>query len=93
MDIHIKQERSRGYALAKDNEKQAGMMTYSITGPNLIIIDYTEIKPEFQDKTVGEQLFYKVVEMAKKNHIKIIPVCPFAAAMFNKFSDVDYVLK
>ena len=93
MDILIKQEDTKGYAIAMENDQKAGMMTFSITGPNLIIIDHTEVEPAFQGKMVGKQMLYKVVEMARNKETKIIPLCPFAAAMFKKISEIRDVLK
>lgn len=40
-------------------------MTYSIAGKNHIIIDGTEVEPEFKGKSIGKQLLYKIVEMVR----------------------------
>jgi predicted GNAT family acetyltransferase len=79
--------------MAQEDDKRAGMMTYSIAGPELIIIDHTEVEPEFNGKGVGKQMLYKIVEMARDKSIKIIPLCPFAAKMFQKLDDIKDVLK
>jgi predicted GNAT family acetyltransferase len=68
-------------------------MTYSIAGEELIIIDHTEVDPEFNGRNVGKQMLYKIVEMAREKNIKIIPLCPFAASMFKKLEDIQDVLK
>ena len=79
--------------MARENNKRAGIMTYSIAGDNHIIIDHTEVNSEFKGKNVGKQMLYKIVEMARKNNKKITPLCPFAAAMFKKLTDIQDVLK
>ncbi|MGO1520683.1 MAG: GNAT family N-acetyltransferase, partial [Sphingobacterium sp.] len=84
---------SKGFAVARQQEKQAGKMTYSIAGAELIIIDSTEVDPLYSGKGVGKQLLYKIVEMARSSNIKIIPLCPFAATMFKKDADIKDVLK
>ncbi len=66
MEILLKERASKGFAMARENDKRAGMMTYSIAGPELIIIDHTDVEPEFSGKGVGKQMLYKIVEMAKK---------------------------
>ncbi|QEE50267.1 N-acetyltransferase [Flavobacterium alkalisoli] len=93
MEILLQQGDSKGHALARENEKRAGMMTYSIAGPELIIIDHTEVEPAYNGKGVGKQMLYKIVEMAREKEVKIIPLCPFAAMMFKKSEDIKDVLK
>lgn len=93
MEILIKEHETQGYAIARENEKRAGAMTYSIAGKELIIIDHTEVAPEYNGKSVGKQMLYKIVDMAREKNIKIIPLCPFAAAMFKRADDIKDVLK
>lgn len=93
MEIELKELDAKGHAMARKNKVKAGMMTYSIAGPELIIIDHTDVEPAFNGKGVGKQMLYKIVEMARQKKIKIIPLCPFASAMFRKFEDIRDVLK
>ena len=93
MEIKITEDQTKGFAIAKENEEQAGKMTYSIASANFIIIDHTEVEPSFKGKGVGKQLLYKIVEMARERDIKILPLCPFANAMFKKLTDIQDVLK
>ncbi|MGY3791895.1 GNAT family N-acetyltransferase [Aquimarina sp. 433] len=93
MEIQIKERENKGFAIARDNDKKAGIMTYSDPGSDFIIIDHTEVEPEYNGKGVGKQLLYKIVEMARKKNIKILPLCPFANAMFKKLDDIKDVLK
>lgn len=93
MEIQITERENKGFAIAKDNDVKAGMMTYSIANKDFIIIDHTEVENEFKGKGVGKQLLYKIVEMARDKNIKILPLCPFAKAMFKKLEDISDVLK
>ncbi|MDR7127960.1 putative GNAT family acetyltransferase [Algoriphagus sp. 4150] len=93
MEILLKEEGAKGSATAQENGKSIGTMTYSIAGKELIIIDSTYVEPEYNGKGVGKQILYKIVEMAREKNIKIIPLCPFAAAMFRKSDDLRDVLK
>lgn len=93
MEILLNQGETKGFAIAREKDKSAGMMSYSIAGPELIIIDHTDIEKEFNGKNVGKQMLYKIVEMARERNVKIIPLCPFAAAMFKKLEDIKDVLK
>lgn len=93
MEIQLKELDAKGYAMARENKVRAGMMTYSIAGPALIIIDHTDVEPAFNGKGVGKDMLYKIVEMAREKNVKIIPLCPFASAMFKKLEDIRDVLK
>ncbi len=93
MELQLKELDAKGFVIAKENEVKAGMMTYSKAGTELIIIDHTEVEPEFKGKGVGKQMLYKIVEMAREKNIKILPLCPFANSMFKKSADIKDVLK
>lgn len=93
MEILLKEQGTKGFAMALADEKRVGEMTYSIAGEHLIIIDHTEVEPEYTGLGVGRQMLYKIVEMAREKSIKIIPLCPFAAATFKKAVDIQDVLK
>jgi predicted GNAT family acetyltransferase len=85
MEITLKQQNGKGFAMAEINRQTAGIMTYTIPNDDLIIIDHTEVEPNFKGNSVGRELLYEIVDMARKNNRKIIPLRPFAKAMFNKF--------
>ena len=93
MEIILKEQGAKGFAMALVDEKRAGAMTYSIAGEHLIIIDHTEVGPEYSGLNLGKHMLYKIVEMAREKSIKIIPLCPFAAAMFKKTANIQDVLK
>lgn len=93
MKIQVIEYESKGMAVAQDTGKGVGSMTFSIAGPELIIIDHTDVDPEYSGKGLGKQLLYKIVEMARQKSIKIIPLCPFASAMFKKLEEIRDVLK
>lgn len=93
MEVQIIEDQSKGFAIAKEEGQTAGKMTYSISSAGFIIIDHTEVNPEFKGKGVGKKLLLKIVEMAREKNIKILPLCPFANAMFEKTADIQDVLK
>lgn len=93
MEITIKEKEKKGFAIAREGTKTAGLMTYSIPGSDFIIIEHTEVKPDFEGTGLGKKLLYTVVEMAREKGLKIIPLCPFANAMFKKLEDIQDVLR
>jgi len=93
MEILLKVSGAKGFVVAQENDRRAGMMSYSIAGPDLIIIDHTDVEPAYNSRGIGKHMLYKIVEMAREKNIKIIPLCPFAAKMFEKLDDIKDVLK
>ena len=66
-------------------------MTYSQAGNDKIIIDHTEVDASLKGEGVGYKLVEASVNYARNKQIKILPLCPFAAAVFkkrNEYSDV-----
>ena len=82
MLIKQNQEGSKGSFYVEEAGIILAEMTYSMTGTELMIIDHTEVSDELRGKNLGYQLVQAAVEYARANHIKIIPLCPFANAVF-----------
>lgn len=59
-------------------------MTYSWAGKDKIIIDHTEVSENLRGKGAGFKLVEESVNFARKNNLKIMPLCPFAKAVFDK---------
>ncbi len=74
-----------------DGERKAEM-TYSNAGPDKIIIDHTEVNESLRGEGVGYKLVETAVNYARANKMKILPLCPFAAAVFRKREDYSDVL-
>lgn len=92
MEIQQVNYETKGFFKAVEAGKEAGLMTYSWAGTVRMIIDHTEITPEFKGQKVGNQLVLAAVEYARENHIKIIPLCPFAKSVFDKTPEIRDVL-
>lgn len=84
--IEVKQfdQESKGFFKATEDGKEAGRMTYSKVVNDRIIIDHTEVNPEFRGKSVGNLMVQAAVTFAREAGIKIIPLCPFAKSVFDK---------
>lgn len=67
-------------------------MVYTMAGPQKMIIEHTEVDDSLGGKGVGKQLLMTAVEYARTHNIKIIPLCPFAKAMFDKLAEIRDVL-
>lgn len=73
-----KEEANTGQFEILEQDQVVGMIIYRWAGSSTIIIEHTETKKEFAGKGYAKQLVYKVVDFAKENDAKIIPLCSFA---------------
>lgn len=92
MEIQQINRESKGFFKAVSEVKEAGRMTYSWAGSDKFIIDHTEVNPEFNGQGVGKKMVLAAVDYARENNLKIIPLCPFAKAMFDKMKEIRDVL-
>ncbi|MEY8849143.1 GNAT family N-acetyltransferase [Psychroserpens sp. XS_ASV72] len=67
-------------------------MTYSYAGNDKIIIDHTEVDESLKGQGVGYKLLESVVEFARTQNLKILPLCPFTASAFKKKTEYKDVL-
>lgn len=62
-----------------DSEKSPlAEMTFVYAGDNIIIIDHTSVSEELRGQNIGRKLLHKLVEFAREENKRIIPLCPFA---------------
>lgn len=92
MNIERIEHGSKGAFIIKADNKRLAEMTYSKAGDKLIIIDHTEVSDALRGKGAGKQLVTAAVEYARKNQIKILPLCPFAKSVFDKTPEFNDVL-
>ena len=92
MEIQQVNTETKGYFSALLDGKEAGRMTYSWAGTDKLIIDHTEVNPEFKGQNIGKQLVMAAVAFARANKIRIIPLCPFANAVFKRTPEIRDVL-
>lgn len=92
--IEVKQQNDEkhGSFEALIDGKRAGLMTYTWAGEERFIIDHTEVEEAYNGKGVGKEMLIAAVDFARKNSKKVIPLCPFAKATFQKNEDMQDVL-
>jgi predicted GNAT family acetyltransferase len=62
-------------------------MTFSRASPQLIIIDHTSVPDALRGRGVGQALVRRAVDDARRDGFKIIPLCPFAKAQFERHAE------
>ena len=92
MDIQHEESEHRGSFFVEAEGKRLAILTYTKAGHGRIIIDHTEVSEEMKGKNVGKQLVAASVDFARKNKIKILPLCPFARSVFDRVKEYGDVL-
>jgi len=78
---------TKGRFVAQEDDKELGEMTYSVAGPEKIIIDHTEGFPGSEGKGVGLKLLDAAIAHAREQGRRIMPLCPFARKMMDRRKD------
>jgi uncharacterized protein len=94
MLIQHKKVNNKGLFFVERDGNILAEMTYTMSSPDKMIIEHTEVSDELRGQNVGYQLVHTAVDYARKQNIKIIPLCPFANSVFKKkteYADVLYV--
>ena len=63
---------------------QEAELTYSITTPELVIADHTEVPDAFRGTGAGLAMVTRLVSDARAEGFKIMPLCPFVNAQRNR---------
>ena len=87
MTIEHQQGPTKGRFVIIEDGRELGEMTYSVAGPDKIIIDHTEVPDACRGQGAGLRLVTRAVEDARAAGKTIIPLCPFAAAQFRRHHD------
>ena len=75
------------YVARVDGIDAEAELTYSRTGPKLIIADHTEVPDVFRGKGLGRMLATRMVEDARRDGVKIYALCAFVNAERRKHPD------
>ncbi|MDQ0169333.1 GNAT family N-acetyltransferase [Paenibacillus tundrae] len=89
---NVEHEPANKRFLIQDNGDIAAVMTYVISSPELYIIDHTFVENAYRGQGLGDKLLQAMVEYARENGIKILPLCPFAKGRFERISEYADVL-
>ncbi len=78
--IRRRLEGSKGsYILEQDG--QSAVLTYSLLGESQLIADHTEVPEALRGSGAGQALVARLVQDAREEGRRIVPLCPFVNAM------------
>ncbi|TJZ61478.1 N-acetyltransferase [Sphingobacterium olei] len=70
------------------DDKKAGKMDISVADGKLRVY-HTEVNPEHEGRGFAKLLLHQLVNYAKENNLRIIPLCPYVLAQFKRHPE-DY---
>lgn len=76
-------DKGHGEFYIMDGAEQMGEMVVSISGSNLTVY-HTEVSTKAEGKGYAKKMLNKMVEHARTNHLKVIPLCPYIHAQFKR---------
>lgn len=80
---HVDDGRKGAFYIGEIHDFKAEM-TYIWAGTQKIIVDHTQVNPELKGQGMGGKLLDELVAFAREKKIKVLPLCPFANAQFEK---------
>lgn len=88
---HTGNEKKGLFYYQLDQHKLAEMV-YVMAGPDKMIIEHTDVDPSLKGQGIGKKLLEALVEYVRSKNMKVIPLCPFANATFQKMKEWQDVL-
>ena len=81
-------DQKKGSFYLEEGGERLGEMVVGISGNNLTAY-HTEVAPKAEGKGYAKELLNAMVDYARKNHLHVIPLCPFVHAQFKRHPE-DY---
>ena len=87
-DVKLKlDEKGHGRFYIMEGETQVAEMVISVSN-GLLTVYHTEVLPRAEGKGLGKQLLVAMVDHARRNEMKIIPLCPYVHAQFKRHPEL-----
>jgi len=93
MTVEIERNATKGSSYLKNEGKRVAEMTFSVASPNLIIIDHTEVNENYRGQELGRRLLDALIQKAREENFKILPLCPYARSVFENDPEIRDVMK
>lgn len=75
---------TKSFYVGNSEENPIAEITYKKSGENVITADHTYVSDELGGQGVGKLLLKELVDWARKENKKIIPLCTYVKAQMEK---------
>tara|TARA_R110000782_G_scaffold13611_4_gene40068 strand:+ start:2851 stop:3174 length:324 start_codon:yes stop_codon:yes gene_type:complete len=95
--LSIKLEETAGggryYIPSENSLDEEAELTFRKSGETTLIADHTGVPSRYRGQGIGLLLVERLVDDARANGLRIVPKCPFIAAMYAKFPEWSDVME
>lgn len=84
ISIQHEQQTDKGEFYYENKGVRIAKMTYYMESSVKMAIDHTWVDNSLGGQGVGKLLLENAIAFARQNKYKIVPLCPFVAALMNK---------
>lgn len=81
------------FFVGDDELNPEAKIVYSVDDDGDYVIEETHVNDELEGQGVGSQLVETMVEFAKQEDKKIVPLCPFAKDVMEKDDSMKQLIK
>ena len=89
--MEVKHESGLFY-LGDDKDNNYARLCYTFYRDDVIIIDSTEVDEDHRGQNLGKKVLVAAIEWARKEGMKLIPECPYAAKVMRETHDYGYMV-
>ena len=79
-------DKGYGHFYIMEGNERIAEMEISVAQDNLTVY-HTEVLPKVEGKGLAKQLLATMVDYVRRNAMKVIPLCPYVHAQFNRHLD------
>ncbi|MDT4762909.1 GNAT family N-acetyltransferase [Sphaerochaeta sp. PS] len=90
--MHECKSKEQGFYVGEDASRPLAEISYYFRDEETIVIDHTIVSDTLRGQGVGGMLVRKVIEKARKENLKVIPLCPYAKRVMIQNPDYQDVL-
>ena len=73
------------------NGRQIGSIFFVKIGSDKILISESEVEPDYKDKEIELHLIEEIIKLARRQHRKIMSICPYITNIFKNHPEFDDV--
>ncbi len=92
MEIQHEEHGRKGAFFIGEDGEWIAEMTYMRNGPDTMVVDHTEVDEKLGGQGIGKQLVAAAVDFARKNGLKIKPLCPYTKKVIDETPEYQDVL-
>jgi predicted GNAT family acetyltransferase len=92
-EIELEESGSKGRYVLRSAAGEEAELTFTRIGESRIILDHTEVPDAFRGQGAGLRLVSRAVEDARASGKRVIALCPFARAQFDRHPEWADVLE